>query len=142
MTKTTLSIVMSVYNGANYVSDAIESILNQSYDNFEFIIVNDGSTDNSLKIIESFTDKRIKIINQDNQGLVAALNTAIKAASGDLIARQDADDISLPERLSKQVGAIITNPNLVLLGSSIITIDEYSKELGTHKVLLADPELK
>lgn len=137
-----VSVVMSVYNGSEYIDAAIKSILNQTFKDFEFIIVNDGSTDDSLKKIQSYKDSRIKIISQDNKGLVASLNTAIAASITDNIARQDADDISVNNRLQAEYDAMHNNPEVVLLGSSIITIDENSKVLNQHKVLLNNSELK
>ena len=103
-----ISVVMSVFNHQNYVADAIESILGQTYDNLEFVIINDGSTDNSLKIIQKYAkiDSRIIIINQVNLGLTKALNLGIKRSSGDYIARQDADDLSALNRLENQLLAI------------------------------------
>lgn len=91
---------MSVYNSDKYLSKSIESILNQSYSNIEFIIINDGSKDNSLDIIKHYKsmDNRITLIDQENKGLTKSLNTAIKLAKGNYIARQDADDISMPNR--------------------------------------------
>jgi glycosyltransferase involved in cell wall biosynthesis len=140
--KPNISVVMSVYNGESYLAEAINSILNQTYKDFEFIIVNDGSTDNTLNIIKSYKDPRIKIINQGNQGLVASLNSAIKSSRGEIIVRQDADDISLPDRLFLQINRFNKNKDLAIIGSSIITIDESTNILNTHKVLLNDPELK
>lgn len=94
---------MSVYNGATYLREAIDSILNQSFRDFEFIIVNDGSTDESLRIIKSYEDTRIVLIdNEGNKGLIYSLNTAFQQAKGKYIARMDADDVSLPDRLQKQ----------------------------------------
>jgi glycosyltransferase involved in cell wall biosynthesis len=100
-----ISVIMGVYNGSRYLSPAIESILNQSFGNFEFIIVNDGSTDETADILDSFSrqDARIKIItNSQNIGLTKSLNIAIEHARGRFIARQDADDMSLRDRLEKQ----------------------------------------
>ena len=91
---TKVSVVMSVFNQERYLSTAIDSILNQSYTDFEFIIVNDGSTDSSNEIILGYKDKRIGLIQQENSGLPAALNMAISKAKGDFIARLDADDIA------------------------------------------------
>ncbi len=139
-----VSVVMSVYNGGQYLHQAIESILNQTFKNFEFIIINDGSTDKSLEIIKGFAkkDRRIKAITRENKGLVASLNEGILIAKGQLIARQDADDASLPTRLEKQVNEFNKSPNLVLLGSSMKVMDEESKTLHTHYVLLGNTELK
>ena len=108
ITNSKISVIMSVYNHQDYVADAIESILNQTHDNFEFIIINDGSTDNSLKIIKHYMnlDSRILLINQENSGLTKALNIGIKKSSGKYLARQDADDKSTPNRLESQINAI------------------------------------
>lgn len=100
-----VSVVMSVYNGATFLADSVNSILNQTYANFEFIIVNDGSTDNSLQILQqiALTDSRIQVIDQPNSGLTRALVAGCQLARGEFIARQDDDDESRPERLAKQV---------------------------------------
>jgi glycosyltransferase involved in cell wall biosynthesis len=99
-----ISVVMSVYNSEKYLAESIESILNQTFTDFEFIIINDGSIDNSLAIIESYMakDDRIVLISRENKGLAASLNEGIAIAKGKYIARMDADDISLPERFIKQ----------------------------------------
>jgi glycosyltransferase involved in cell wall biosynthesis len=103
-----ISVIMSVYNSEKYLLEAIESILNQSYNNFEFIIINDGSKDNSLKILKKFQEKdsRIILINRGNKGLAYSLNEGISLAKGDYIARMDADDISFPDRFEKQIKAM------------------------------------
>ena len=100
-----ISIIMSTYNNEESLKKSIKSILNQTLDNFEFIIINDGSTDNSNVIIQKYAnlDSRIIYINQPNKGLTRSLNIGIKASRGKYVARQDADDISLPHRLSEQI---------------------------------------
>ena len=116
---------MAVYNGKKHLREAIESILNQTFTNFEFIIVNDCSTDSSLEIIQSYEDERIKVINNErNIGLTKSLNKGIKQARGEYIARQDADDISLPNRFEKQLKYFEEHPKTALLGTSIYVIDE------------------
>jgi len=127
---TNISVVMSVYNGEKFLRDAIASILRQTFNNFEFVIVNDGSTDTSLNIINSFLDKRIKVIDQSNLGLTKSLNIAIQAATGDFIARMDADDLSHPERLSYQYAYMTEHPEVGLLGTLNYGIDETGVELG------------
>lgn len=113
-----VSVVMSVYNGEKYLGEAIKSVLNQSYSNFEFIIVNDGSADKSLSIIQSYTDKRIVLIeNKENKGLIYSLNKGLEIAKGEYIARMDADDICLPERFKWQVKEFQENPNAMIVGS-------------------------
>lgn len=113
-----VSIILPVFNGEKYLEESINSILNQSYDDYELIIVNDGSVDGSQEIIESFNDVRIKVLRQSNMGLPAALNNGIELSIGEYIARQDADDISLPLRLEKQVNFLEQNPQCGLVGSA------------------------
>lgn len=109
-----VSVIMPVYNAERYLKEAVDSILQQSYRNFEFIIINDGSSDDSAKILDAYDDKRIKRVSfEHNKGLIEALNTGIKLAEGHLVARMDADDISLPKRLEVQVAAFQNNPLLL-----------------------------
>ncbi len=121
-----LSVIMPVYNGQDFVSKAIESILGQTFSDFEFIIINDGSTDRTLKILESYQkkDKRIVLLNQENKGIAKSLNRGIAKAKGDYIARQDADDISFPDRLRNQVEFLDNNKDVGFLGCSCEMIDE------------------
>lgn len=119
-----VSVVMSVFNTGNYLKESIESILNQTFKDFEFIIINDGSTDRSLEIIKSYNDDRIILINQENTGLAAALNNGIAIAKSDYIARMDADDISLPNRLKLQYEFMENHPECVAVGSNAELIDE------------------
>ncbi len=113
-----ISVVMSVCNGEKYLHESIDSVLNQTYTNFEFIIINDGSNDGSLDILLKYQkkDNRILIVNQKNIGLTRSLNRGIKLAVGEYIARQDADDISAPSRLEKQLNYIKTRPELAMVG--------------------------
>ena len=129
-----VSVVMSVFNQERYLPSAIESILNQSYTDFEFIIVNDGSNDSSNNIILSYKDKRIILIEQENTGLPAALNLAISKAKGDFIARMDSDDIADPSRIKKQLEYLNKNREIDLIGSSVRIIDENGKFLGAEDV--------
>ncbi len=126
-----ISVVMSVYNGERFLREAIDSILNQTYKDFEFIIVNDGSTDRSEKIIRSYKDKRIRLINQKNHGLVYSLNKGVKLARSDLIARMDADDVSKPDRLKEEIKLFNANIRLGLVGTFFELIDfENGQSLG------------
>ncbi len=113
-----ISVVMSVYNDKEYLSESVDSILNQTCKNFEFIIVNDGSEDNSLDMLFEYQvrDNRVLIINQENIGLTRSLNRAIKLAECEYIARQDADDISLPDRFEKQLSYMKNHPEVAVLG--------------------------
>ena len=106
-----VSVIMSAYNSENYIAKSIESITEQSYKNIEFLIIDDNSQDNTSEVIKDYEkfDKRIKFIsNQKNIGLTKSLNKAIKLSQGKLVARQDDDDISLPNRLEIQVKYICT----------------------------------
>jgi len=123
--KPKISVIMSVYNGEKYLNKAIESTLTQTFRDFEFIIVDDGSTDSSLRIIESYKDERIILRkNIINIGLTKSLNRALRMAKGEYIARQDADDISLPNRLKEQFIQFENNPDLALLGTGSYLINE------------------
>lgn len=134
-----ISVVMSVYDGEKYLREAIDSILNQTFTDFEFIIVNDGSTDSSLEIIQSYHDDRIRAINNKiNIGLTKSLNNAIREARGEYIARQDADDISLPNRFEEQIKYLAEHPEVALLGTGIYMIDNGGKILG-KRIALANP---
>lgn len=126
-----ISVVMPMYNAAPFLFASINSILNQSYTDFELLILDDASTDNSLDIAEQFRDPRIVIVrNQDKKGLVDLLNIGIKMASGELVARQDADDISFPNRFLKQVSFLENNPEVGLLGSQYLLLSEYGTPVG------------
>lgn len=119
-----ISVVMSVYNGELYLDEAIESILNQTYKDFEFIIINDGATDKSLEIIEKYKnqDDRIVLISRENKGLIASLNEGIEKARGKYIARMDADDISLPKRFEEQV-EFMESENIDICGGNYLSIN-------------------
>lgn len=122
---------MPVYNGAPFLKEAIGSILNQSYPDFELLIINDGSADDSHSIIQSFTDNRIKYIKQEvNRGIIATLNYGIKLAKGSLIARMDADDIAMPMRFEEQVNFLQKNPEYAAVFSKIELIDESGNSKG------------
>lgn len=125
-----ISIIMPVYNAESYLSQAIESILLQTFRDFEFIIINDGSTDSSSQIVEMVSDTRIRYYQNDgNQGIVFTLNRGLSLALGKYIARMDADDIALPSRLAKQFVFMENHPSVGLLGANTILIDEQGKLL-------------
>ncbi|MDP9812005.1 glycosyltransferase involved in cell wall biosynthesis [Rhizobium tibeticum] len=116
-----ISVVLPVYNGEPYIAASLESILRQDYDRFEVIALDDGSTDRSLEILQRCrkADDRIRIVSRENRGLIATLNEGIALASGDLIARMDADDISYPSRFSRQVALFAKQPQLAISGTGI-----------------------
>ena len=126
-----ITVLMPVYNGAEYIIQAIESILNQSFTRFELLIVDDCSEDNSVDIIKSYNDQRINLIsNVHNIGQTRTLNKGIKLAQGKYIARMDQDDISKNNRLDLQSSFLIKNPDIVLLGSNCKYIDSKSEVTG------------
>lgn len=113
-----VTVLMPVYNGERYLADTMHSILSQSYRDFEFLIVDDGSTDQSLAIVESFNDPRIRIVqNPERMKLSGALNRGIQESTGAYIARMDGDDIALPDRLGKQVEFLDTHAEIGLCGT-------------------------
>jgi glycosyltransferase involved in cell wall biosynthesis len=117
--KPLVSVIMPVFNTEEYLEDAIKSILNQTFSNFEFIIIDDASTDKSLQIIESFTDSRIVVITKNkNTGYTKSLNLGLNLAQGKYIARMDSDDISLPKRFQLQIDLMEKNPEIILCGTS------------------------
>jgi glycosyltransferase involved in cell wall biosynthesis len=126
-----VSVVLPVYNAELYLEEAIKSILKQTYKNFEFIIVNDGSNDSSLEIIEKLmkNDSRIVLVNRENKGLVYTLNEGIRLAKGKYIARMDADDVSLSDRFEKQIN-FMESKKLDICGSHFAMIDESSNLLN------------
>ena len=127
-----VTVLMSVYNGERFLDESVESILNQSFTDFEFLIINDGSTDSSQSILDNYVkqDPRIKLINQDNIGLSESLQKGISNSRGELIARQDAGDLSAYERLEKQVNAFEFNNELGLIGSYAAVVTSENKEVG------------
>ena len=125
-----ISVVMSVYNEEKFIDESIRSILNQTFKDFEFIIINNGSTDNTLKIIKSYKDKRIKIINKRrNVGTSKAVNLGFKKAKGKYIASFCGDDISHPKRLEIEFNYLESHPEIFLVGASAVYINESGKEI-------------
>ena len=124
-----VSVIMPVYNGERYVREAMESILSQTFTDFEFIIVDDGSTDGTPNILKSYDDPRIiRLHHETNEGIVYSLNQALEIVRGEFIARQDADDISMPERLEQQVSVLCERPEVAIVGSAYYLI----RENGAH----------
>lgn len=167
--KPKISVIMAVYNGMPYLKQAVESILSQTYKNFEFIIVDDGSKDNTWQYLKSLKDKqslrssakaaiikqslrsspkaaglkRIKLIrNKKNLGLAVSLNKALLTVSGDFIARMDSDDISLPTRFKTQIEFLLDHPQIDICGSWADLIDKDSKIIGEKKYPVKDQDIK
>ena len=128
-----LSVIMSVNNGAAYLYPCIQSILHQSFENFEFLIVDDGSNDNSADIVKTLanSDSRIKLVARENRGLVASLNELIDLARTPVLARMDADDIAMPDRFAKQMAYLVGHPGVGIIGSNTHDLDEDGHIIGT-----------
>lgn len=131
---------MPVYNAAKYLNETINSILNQTYNDFEFLIIDDGSTDNSLEILYSYNDPRIKILkNEKNIGYVKTLNKLIDLSKGEYIARQDNDDLSLPDRIEKQVLFLNINKDVGVCGTNAFI---FGKKRKMTQMPIANDEIK
>jgi Glycosyltransferases involved in cell wall biogenesis len=124
---------MSVLNGERWLSQAVESILQQTLEDFEFIIINDGSTDGTRDILAEYasTDGRIRVYHQANLGLISSLNKGCELARGEYIARMDADDVAFPDRFEKQLEFLTRQPAVALLGGGISEVDETGQHLRT-----------
>lgn len=141
--KPLVSVIMPVYNAGEFLVEAIESILNQSYKNFEFIIVDDGSTDGTANVLRSYQERYPKVIKtyyfKKNKGESAAANFAFHKARGEFIARMDADDISRPQRLEKQIKFMFSHPRVIVLGTQAEVVNSNGEIIGkktfplTHK---------
>ena len=126
--KPLVSVIMSCFNAADTLNRAIDSILNQTYENFEFIIIDDGSTDATVAIVQSYLKKDHRFVfyqNLSNIGLAGSLNKGISVANGQYIARMDADDYSYPNRLCAQVSFLEENPSIDIVGSNMELVDKY-----------------
>jgi glycosyltransferase involved in cell wall biosynthesis len=140
-----VSVLMSVYNGECYLREAVESILQQTFIDFEFVIINDGSTDSTQDILAEYAtrDQRIVLVqNKENIGLTKSLNKWLRIVRGKYIARQDADDVSLPERLMTQVRYLERLDHVGLLGTAYYMVDCQERPIATHRLPLADTEIR
>lgn len=130
-----VSVLMSCYNASRWLHEAVDSVLTQSFENFEFIMVDDGSTDETWNIIQSYRDRdeRVVAMSKENTGLADSLNMCIAQARGAWIARLDADDICEPRRLEEQVTFVRNHPEVVLLGTGFVEIDEHGRAIKKHR---------
>ncbi len=135
--KPKISIIMGIYNNERYLCESIESIINQTYQNWEFIMCDDGSSDGTLKIALEYQEKypeKIKVLtNEKNMGLNYTLNKCLEVAEGEYIARQDGDDVSLPERFEKEINFLEDNPDYDLVSSNMIFFDENGDWGESHR---------
>lgn len=131
MTNPEVTVMMTVYNAAKYLKEAINSILNQSFANFELLIINDGSTDESLEIITDFTDDRIRLINNNsNKGLFYSRQLGLSSAKAPLLAILDADDVACRERLALQVSLMQRRPDIAVCSGRALYINERGESIG------------
>lgn len=137
-----VSILLPVYNVETYLRESLESLLSQTFKDFEILIVNDGSTDNSAKVIAEFKDSRIKYFEQSNHGLTATLNRLVELASGEYLARMDPDDWSHPQRLERQVNFLDTHPEVGVVGSWIQAITPFGLHLYIDRYPVTDPYIR
>jgi glycosyltransferase involved in cell wall biosynthesis len=138
MTDPQVTVLMPVFNSREYLPAAVESILCQSFADFEFLIINDGSTEPIADVLDDFKDDRIRLVDQENMGLTRSLNKGLRLAKGRYIARMDADDLSLPGRLEAQVYEMDTDPRLDLVGTFFDVIN-HRGDLIERKELVTDP---
>jgi glycosyltransferase involved in cell wall biosynthesis len=129
-----VSVVLPAYNVENFIDQTLQSVLNQTYSDFEVLVIDDGSPDRSVEVCRQFQDPRIKIIQQKNRGLAGARNTGIRHAQGDYIALLDADDLWLPEKLAKHVAHLEQAPQVGVSFSRSAFIDEAGNPLGTYQM--------
>jgi glycosyltransferase involved in cell wall biosynthesis len=120
-----ITVLLAVYNGQQYLRAAIESVLTQTFTDFEFLIIDDGSTDQTLSILREYAarDGRIRMVTRPNKGLTNTLNEGLSLAGGEFLARMDADDICMPRRFERQLGYLRENPDCVLVGSRVLLMD-------------------
>ncbi|MBS1509605.1 MAG: glycosyltransferase [Bacteroidetes bacterium] len=143
MTTPQLSVIMPAYNAAQYLREAITSVLQQTFTDFELLVINDGSTDATENIIRSFADARIRLINQPHSGVSAALNLGLLNANAHFIARCDADDINLPQRFAIQLQFLQENPGYVLVGCDAVYIDRHGNFVfNYHYPAYTDDDIK
>lgn len=131
-----ITVLMPAYNAGLYIAEAIASVLQQTFDDFELLIINDGSTDNTAAIVESFDDDRIVLVNQKNQGVAGALNTGLKLSRAPYIARFDADDICYPNRLALQYQFMLAHPEYHIIGSATDYVDKEGNHIFNFKAPL------
>ena len=138
-----VSVLMPVFNTVRYLKDALDSIGNQTFGDFEFVVIDDGSVDGSTTILESFAarDERVRLVTRENRGLIATRNELLEEARGEFVAWMDSDDISLPDRLASQLRGFADDPALVCLGSAAQCIDPEGNFLNVERYPPAHPDI-
>lgn len=135
-----VSVIIPAYNAERFIGQAIQSVLDQTYTNWELVIINDGSTDNTAEIVKEFDDPRVTYIYQENRGLSAARNTAIRNANAEIIALLDSDDLWEPEFLEKMMGLIERHPDAAAVYCGFQYIDNQGKDIGIPQSKMFPPE--
>ncbi|NCD69046.1 glycosyltransferase family 2 protein [Mucilaginibacter agri] len=128
-----ISVLMPAYNAGLYIAEAIRSVLEQTFTDFELLIINDGSTDNTIEVVNSFADNRIRLVNQKNEGVAGALNTGLRLSKAQFIARFDADDICYPTRLEVQHDFMQARPQYHIIGSDTDYVDKEGNHIFHFK---------
>ena len=123
-----VSVVMPVRDGERFLVEAVESVLEQTERDLELIVVDDGSTDSTPRLLAGVSDPRLRVLTQEPRGLAPALNVGCSEASAPVIARMDADDVALPDRLERQLAFLDAEPEVALLGGGIVLVDEQGRE--------------
>ncbi len=126
-----ITVLMPAYNAAAYIRESVESVLTQTFHDFELLIIDDGSGDATLELVNSFSDERIRLISRPNKGLIDTLNEGLALAKSDFVARHDADDFCMPQRLEKQYAFLQTHPDHVLVGADVAYVDKDGIPLTT-----------
>lgn len=137
-----LSVLLPVYNAAESVAQALDSVLTQSFSDFEVIVIDDGSTDGSIEVLRQYQDPRVRLSSRENRGLAASLNEALRSTRGELVARQDADDISELDRFERQVDYLDRHPSVGLVGTNYMLLDERGAEVVTTNLFTHPDDLK
>jgi glycosyltransferase involved in cell wall biosynthesis len=140
----TISVLIPVYNGGEFLARALQSVLGQTFADFECLVLDDGSTDGSGEVAESIAraDPRMRVIRRENRGLVATLNELIQLARGELVARMDADDIALPERFGQQAAFLAAHPEVVCVGGGHWIIDEADRTIAAVRQPTDDAKIQ
>lgn len=141
MSTPVISVLMAVRNGIRFVNEAVTSILTQTESRFEFLIIDDGSTDGTAQCLEQIEDERVSVVRQDNVGLTKSLNRLLAKARGQFIARMDADDCSLPKRFSRQIDFLTRHPSAVAVGSDVIYMNEFGRRLFRRRMPSSHAEI-
>src|SRR5581483_7063205 len=134
-----VTVLLAVRDGEPYIGEAVQSVLDQTFTDFELLLVDDASTDGTVAVVERLGDDRIRLLrNERNLGQVPSLNRGLREARGEIVARIDADDVSQPSRLERQLAVLDSDPHVGLVGSWLTLVDERGRRVGSLRKTLAD----